>query len=367
MTKLIIEQDAFMRMFWPILDPDAPREAFDAVADFFAHDEPDFPGWVERLRARIPALYPANVAFADGQEAFRAALAEADACLVESLLVGEDELAGAPQLSVVQKYGALTRNIDHAACATHGVAVTTQRRRVNVALAEQAFAFLTVLSKQLLEFNKVIDAPRLAARGYHLRPYDRRHTGGSNFARIPNLRTLQGATLGVLGFGEVGREIAARARAFEMRVVYNQRTRLDPEEERALGVSFAPLHEMLAQSDYVTVNLPVTPETTNILGGPEFAAIKPGAILINVARPELVERAALFEALDSGRLAGYGTDVWYERPARPDDPVFTYDNVIVLPHIAVANRQNALRDTEDMFVKMSEALERRRLKAPAHG
>lgn len=367
MTRLVIEQDAFMRMFRPILDPTAPREALDAVADFFAHDEPDFQGWVDRVRARIPALYPADIVFADGEQAFRAALSEADACLIESLRVGEEELKAAPKLAVVQKYGALTRNIDRAACVAHGVAVTTQRRRVNVALAEQAFALMLALGKQVIEFNKVIDAPRLAAKGYPMRPYDRRHTGGSNFARIPNLRTMQGATLGVLGFGEAGREIAARARAFEMRVVYHQRTRLDADEEAALGVEYAPLHEMLAQCDYVTVNLPVTPQTTNIIGTREFAAIKPGAILVNVARPELVERAALFEALDNGRLAGYGTDVWYERPARSDDPIFGYDNVIVLPHIAIASRQNALRDTEDMFVKMSEALSRRQSTASAHG
>ncbi|HEY8579902.1 MAG TPA: NAD(P)-dependent oxidoreductase, partial [Beijerinckiaceae bacterium] len=176
-----------------------------------------------------------------------------------------------------------------------------------------------------------------------------------------------GATLGVLGFGEVGREIAARARAFEMTVIYHQRTRLAPEEEASLGVTYAPLHAMLAQSDYVTVNLPVTPQTTNILGAAEFDALKPGAFLVNVARPELVDRAALFAALDSGRLAGYGTDVWYERPARSDDPIFGYENVIVLPHIAIASRRNALLDTEEMFVKMSQVLEQRSRSAAAHG
>jgi glyoxylate reductase len=365
-VQVVVEQDAFMRMFAPILDPTASREYFDAVADFFAHDEPHFADWVDRVRQRIPALYPAQVRFADGQEEFKACLKTADACLVESLIVGEAELSAAPRLAVVQKYGALTRNIDGAACAAHGVAVRTQRRRVNVALAELAFALLSALGKQLFDYNKVIDAPRLAAKGFHIRRYDQRYTGGSNFARIPGLRILQGMTLGILGFGEAGREIAARARAFEMRIVYNQRTRLSPEEEQALGVTYAPRLEMLAQSDYVTVNLPVTDQTRNILGDAEFAAIKPGAFLINVARPELVERQALFKALDSGRLAGYGTDVWYERPARSDDPVFGYDNVLVMPHIAIANRKYALMDIEDMFVKMSDALEQRNAGA-AHG
>jgi glyoxylate reductase len=365
-VQVVIEQDAFMRMFAPILDPSASREYFDAVADFFAHDEPHFAEWVDRVRQHIPALYPAQVHFADGPEEFKACLKTADACLVESLIVREEELSAAPRLAVVQKYGALTRNIDSAACAAHGVAVRTQRRRVNVALAELAFALLSALGKQLFDYNKVIDAPRLAAKGFQIRRYDQRYTGGSNFARIPGLRILQGMTLGILGFGEAGREIAARARAFEMKIVYNQRTRLSPEEEMALGVTYASRLEMLAQSDYVTVNLPVTEQTRNILGDAEFAAIKPGAFLINVARPELVERQALFKALDSGRLAGYGTDVWYERPARSDDPVFGYDNVLVMPHIAIANRKYALMDIEDMFVKMSDALEQRNA-GVAHG
>ena len=84
--------------------------------------------------------------------------------------------------------------------------------------------------------------------------------------------------------------------------------------------------------------------------------VKPGAFLANVSRPELIDRDALFAALDSGHLAGYGTDVWFERPARSDDPVFTYQNVVALPHTAIADRHNAMLDIEEMFMKMSDAL-----------
>jgi phosphoglycerate dehydrogenase-like enzyme len=356
MTHLVIEQDAFMRMFVPMLDPSAPQEYFDAVADFFSHDEPDFVGWVAAMRNRIPALFPARVSLAEDQEHFRALLKTADACLIESLKFGREELAVAPHIAVVQKYGCITRNIDATACAERGIKVSVQRRRVNVALSELAFAMLAGMGKHLFELNHVIDEPRLNAAGYTIRPYDKRYTGGSNFARIPGLRVMHGKTLGIIGFGEVGREIAKRANAFEMHVMYHQRTKLPEIEESFHGATYTGLHDLLAQSDYITINLPVTPQTTGILGEPEFAVVKKGSVLVNVSRPELIDRKALFEALDCERLAGYGTDVWFERPARSDDPVFNYRNVIVLPHTAIADRHNALLDTEEMFMKMSQAL-----------
>ncbi len=356
MTHLVLEQDAFMRMFVPMLEASAPPEFLDAVADFFAHDVPDFAGWLGAMRKRIPGLYPARVSLAQDQQHFRELLGTADACLIESLKFGSNELAIAPNIAVVQKYGCLTRNIDMAECARAGVAVCVQRRRVNVALSELAFGMLLGLGKHLIELNHVIDEARLKSAGYSIRPYDRRYTGGSNFARIPGLRMVQGQTLGIVGFGEVGREIAKRANAFEMRVIYHQRTKLSLTEEASCGAAYAGLHDLLAQSDYVSVNLPVTSHTTRILAHPEFASIKRGAFLINVSRPELIDRAALFEALDCGRLAGYATDVWFDRPARSDDPVFAYPNVVVMPHTAIANRRYALLDIEEMFMKMSHAL-----------
>jgi len=359
MTKVVLEQDAFMRMFVPMLDPTASREYLDAVADFFSHDEPDFAGWLARLRPLLPGLFPAQVVLAEDQDHFRELLRDADACLIESLKFGAEELAVAPKIGVVQKYGFITRNIDLAACARRNVVVSTQRRRINVALSELAFAMMAGLGKHLFELNHVIDEKRLNDAGYTIRPYDKRYTGGSNFARIPKLRTMFGKTLGVIGFGEVGREIARKAQAFEMKVIYTQRTRLSEAEENFYNARYVPLMELMAQSDYMTVNLPVTDQTKGILGPTELRAAKQGSFLVNVSRPELIDRAALFEAIDAGRLAGYGTDVWFERPAHADDPVFNYKNIVVMPHTAIADRHNALDDIEEMFLKMSDALIKR--------
>lgn len=363
MTHVVIEQDAFMRMFLPMLDTSAPEEFLNAVADFFSHDEPDFRAWLSRVRGDLPSLFPARVSLADDQAHFAELLKTADACMVESFRVTEEELSQAPRLAVVQKYGFVTRNIDLEACAKWGVAVTVQRRRVNVSLAEEAFALIAGLGKQLFELNKKIDEASLAEAGYTIRPYDKRYTGGSNFARIPNLKMLQGATLGIVGFGEAGRELGRLARAFEMRVLYHQRSPLHRTEEDLHGVRYADLNDLLQASDYVSVNLPVTPQTTGIIGREQFSVMKRGCILINVARPELVDRAALFQALDDGTLTAYGTDVWYDRPAKADDEVFKYGNLVVMPHIAIASRKFALLDTEEMFLKMSQALSAKRIRS----
>ena len=131
---------------------------------------PDFRGWITAVRNLIPALFPAVVSLAEDQTHFRELLRDADACIIESLAFGREELACAPNIAVVQKYGALTRNIDTAACVERNVRVSTQRRRVNVSLAELAFALMAALGKHLFELNKVIDEDALGAAGYEYPP-----------------------------------------------------------------------------------------------------------------------------------------------------------------------------------------------------
>ena len=156
----------------------------------------------------------------------------------------------------MHKFGTLTANIDLAACAARGVAVTTQRRIVNVAVAEQACALMLALAKRIGEFNGVVEEAALRDKGFSVRPRRPGYIGYSNFAGVTGLKTLLGATLGIIGLGEVGRDVARRARAFEMDVAYFQRTRLDAATEQEFGARYLPLHDLLAQSDYVVVQLP---------------------------------------------------------------------------------------------------------------
>ena len=359
MLRIVIEEDKFLRMLPVIFDPETPAEHRRAIADFFAHDEPDFAGWCRRVRQQIPGLFPAEIAFARDQADLTEKLATADGVIVEGLVIGEAELAAAPRLAIVQKFGALVPNIDVEACARRGVAVDILRRRVNVAVAEQAFAMMIALVKRLCELNGLVEEAALRKAGFDLTPYDRRYTGNSNFARIPGLRTLRGATLGLVGLGEIGREIARRAQAFEMDILYFQRHRVAPMEEAALGARHASLAELMERAHVISIQLPLNASTRGLIDRSLLERIKPGAILVDVARAELVDRAALYDALESGRLGGFGVDAGYEEPARPGEKLLAYPNVVYLPHTAVASRQNALDDVEEMCLKLWRAISTR--------
>src|SRR6266853_5838491 len=235
MTRIVIEEDHFLKIVPVVLDPATPEAHKRAVADFFAHDEPDFLGWCSRLQQRLPGLYPAEVIFAAGEADLAMKIVDADGVVVESLAVDDAVLSAASRLAIVHKFGTITTNIDLKACAKRGVAVATMRRMVNVAVAEQSCALMLALAKRIGEFNGVVEEAALRKAGLWVRPRQSHYIGYSNFAGITGLKTLLGATLGIVGFGEVGREVARRACAFEMEVVYFQRTQLAATVEQGLG------------------------------------------------------------------------------------------------------------------------------------
>jgi lactate dehydrogenase-like 2-hydroxyacid dehydrogenase len=360
MPRILVENDHFLKILPVILDPRTSSEHKNAVADFFAHDL-DLISWCESYRPRIPNLYPSEIEFAMDQADFDSKLENAEIAVVESFQVTREALSRAKRLLVMQKYGAILSNIDVAACKERRVSVLSLTRSVNAIVAEHAFALMIALSKRIPELYGNITAEDLANIGYPVRPYDRRYIGGSNYARIPHLRTLYGATLGIVGLGEIGIELARRATAFQMSIVYHQRRRLPVHDEMTLGARHLPLNELMAQSDYIVVQLPLNDTTRGIIGRDQFRAVKPGAILVNTARAHLVDREALMEALDSGKLAGAGFDVGYDEPARTDEPLLQYKkgNLILMPHTAIGDRMHGLRDYDVMLRNLSRALDLR--------
>jgi phosphoglycerate dehydrogenase-like enzyme len=290
------------------------------------------------------------------QAELRGNLPLARALVVESLTVETHELGCAPKLKVVHKYGAVLRNIDVAACAAAGVKVLGVRRRANIACAEHAFALMLTLARRIHRINGLTSVEELAAANLRYRPFDRRHVPGGNWARITGTRSLNGSTIGIIGLGEIGREIAVRAAAFGMNILYFQRTQLSPGEEEMLHASYRPLHVLLAQSDWVVPQLPGDPSTRQLIGSEQLALMKPGSCLINVSRAEVAERSAVIEALRSGHLGGFALDPLYEEPGRDDDELLAFDNVILTPHMAGSPRQNGLRDIEDLITGLAHVL-----------
>ena len=354
---IVVEDDRFLRLVQVILDPNTPTERISAFTHFMAHDEPDFKGWCERLRTRLGTLYPAEVRLVSDEANFPAALRGADGAVVESFAVSKAEIAAAGgSLKIVQKYGTITSRIDKAACRDARVRLLTLRRRANIATAEHAFALMIALARKITDTANLISNTQLRGAGYSPTHFDRSQTPNGNWARINRLRTLYGLQLGIVGLGEIGRELSQRAAAFGMRIVYWQRHKLDADEERRFEANYCSLDELLSNSDCISLHLPGGEATRGIIGTREFGIIKPGALLINVSQPQLIDRAALIRALAAGRLSGFGLDTFYEEPGQAHDPLLGFRNVIITPHLAGSPRFNALRDFEEMLLNIAQAL-----------
>lgn len=157
--------------------------------------------------------------------------------------------------------------------------------------------------------------------------------------------TVHGRTLGIVGLGRIGRAVARRARGFDQRILYTQRSRAPEDVERSLGAERVSLDELLSQSDFVSLHVPLTPETRHLLGPSAFARMKPRAILVNTARGAVVDEAALVAALESGKLASAGLDVYEHEPAI-HPRLLELPNVVLTPHIGSATAETRSRMAE---------------------
>jgi glyoxylate reductase len=149
---------------------------------------------------------------------------------------------------------------------------------------------------------------------------------------------VYGKTLGVLGFGRIGRAVARRARGFDMRILYHDAVRVEPRVESELGAVFTPMTDVLAQSDFVSLHTPLLPETRHLINEQALRTMKKSAILINAARGPIVDEGALVRALTEGTIAGAGLDV-FEREPEIHAGLLPLKNVVVAPHIASASSQ----------------------------
>ena len=353
---LVVEDDVWLRMIGVVLDPATSQERWTAFADFMSPDVPDFQGWCDMARRSAGALYPCEVRLVSSEPELHDNIADAEGIVVESLRIGREALALAPRLKVVHKYGTILRNIDVSACEVRGVKILGVRRRANIACAEHAFALMLALARRLDDLNGLISVEALAAVAQPYRPFDRRHSPGANYGRFAGMRTLNGSTVGIIGLGEIGREIAQRTNAFGMTTIYSQRTRLPEPEESRLQVSYRSLESLLAESDWIIPQLPLDASTLNLIDRERLALVKPGASIVNVSRAEVIERDALLEALRSGRLGGFALDSLYEEPGRADDELLSFDNVILTPHMAGSPRRNGLKDIEDVIAGLARII-----------
>lgn len=233
--------------------------------------------------------------------------------------------AGAPiRARLLANYGVGFNHIDVAACAAAGLTVTNTPDVLTDATAEAAILLMLMAARRAGEGEREVRAGRWAG----WRPT---HLMGT---------AVVGKTLGVLGFGRIGRAVATRAgRGFDMPVVYHSRTRAAPEVEAETGASWRPTVEaVLAEADFVSLHMPGGAATRGLIGADRLRAMKPGAFLINTARGDVVDEAALAEALTNGVIAGAGLDVFADEPA-VHPALLGLDNAVLLPHLGSATRE----------------------------
>ncbi|NKB19070.1 MAG: hypothetical protein GKS01_00860 [Alphaproteobacteria bacterium] len=356
MPTLVIQNDHIIRALSVILDPDCDPERLAGFADYYSVDMPEFPQWCEEMRKKYTAVAPSRVVLTNSQEEFRAALPEADAVVIEDFVVGEEELALAPNLKIVQNFRTDMRNVDEAACAARNIPALPFHRTVNVAVGEHAFSLMMALAKKTVETNKLLTIEALQAEGWPAREYDRRHTANSNWARISGVKNMFGSTLGIVGLGSVGRYVANWANAFDMEVIYTQRNQLNAALESQFNARYVSLNELFEQSDFVSIHVPLNDSTKGLIGAEQLDNAKPGIVIVNIARADIVQKEALLAALDSGRIGGVGMDVHYKEPGDDDDPFLPYKNVVMSPHIAIGSRVNGAVDMEAMVANIADGV-----------
>jgi len=227
--------------------------------------------------------------------------------------------AAGPQLRCVANVAVGYDNVDVAAAEKRGVVVTNTPGVLDDATADLTMALILAATRRIAEGDRLVRSGREWNWGMHFM------LGSS----------LQGKRLGIVGLGSIGKWVAQRARAFGMKVAYHQRNPAPPEVEAALGAERMPLEQLLAEADVVSLHCPLTPETHHLIGGAELAAMKPSAVLINVARGPVVDEPALAEALAEGRIAAAGLDV-YEREPQVEARLLELDNVVLSPHLGSA-------------------------------
>jgi len=223
------------------------------------------------------------------------------------------EVAG--QCQIICRYGVGVDNIDVEAATEHGIVVTNVPDYCMDEVSTEAMALVLCAARRILHYDRSV------------------RTGAWDVKLGMPLFRLKGLTLGIIGFGRIGKGVARRAKGFDMRVIYTDVQRVDEATEREYGVMYVDKRTLLRESDFVSLHIPLFAETQHFLSDPEFALMKKTAILVNAARGPIVDEKALVRALKEAKIAGAGLDV-YEKEPKCERALLSMKNVVLAPHTA---------------------------------
>lgn len=305
-------------------------------------DRGTFPAYVDFPRPAFPHEW--HEWAATSRDEVVARLQGMEIAVVNKVPITEAELSQLPALRFIAVTATGTDNIDGEACRRRGVTVANVQGYAAVSVPEHVFALILALRRQIVSYRRdVIDGHWQTSQQFCLLGEP--------------IRDLRGATLGIVGLGAIGREVARLGMAFGMRVVATERG-----DAGDLAVARLPLDQLLAQSDVVSLHCPLTDSSRHLLSGPQFAMMRRGAIVINTARGGLIDDNAMIAALQAGTLGGIGIDVLDVEPPGAGHALLRWADdprVIITPHVAWASN-GAMRDLAGKVIEGIERYVRRK-------
>jgi glyoxylate reductase len=263
-------------------------------------------------------------------------------CLLHDT-VDAEAIAANPNLKLIASMAIIPAGIDVAAATARRIPVTTLPPIVAEATADLHWALLLAVAR------RVVEADRALRSGVF--------PGGQSIRFVGS--EVHGKTLGIVGLGAIGEAVARRATGFGMRILYTKRHRLDEAREAVLGVRYRHLDDLLRESDFVSINAALGPETVHLIGEREFALMRPSAYLVNTARGPIVDEKALVRALQENRIAGAALDVYEHEPA-VEPGLIHLPNVVLTPHLGSATLETRERMTALVVENIAAVIEGRR-------
>lgn len=288
-------------------------------------------------------------------------LPTADFVVLEACRLGADRVeACAPRTRLIQQFGRAYKNIDVATARRLNIPVANLTRLSSQSSADHITTLILALARNLLAAHRQVTGRRDPAQAPAFAKEPPRNK--FNWAGVRNFCIMAHSTVGFIGLGENSGFVAHRMRSMGARVLYFKRTRLTPQEESQYGgISYAPLDELLAQADFVSLHVPYNKETEKLAGRELFSKMKAGAYLINSARGGIVDEVALYESLKSGHLAGAALDVYRYEPVPPDCPLLDLDNVLWTPHVSGGEPEYMIAEAEAVLTNIARVASGRSL------
>jgi lactate dehydrogenase-like 2-hydroxyacid dehydrogenase len=259
-------------------------------------------------------------------ELLASAMREVDGVMPAGVRISKDIIEASPRLRVISNIAVGYDNIDLEACNRRHILVTNTPDVLTEATADLAFALLLAAGRRVAEGDRYV-------RGGHWKYWQWNCLWGTE---------MHGKALGLFGFGRIAQAMARRARGFSMRILYHTRHRVSAGIEKEFAAEFVDRETLLRQSDFISLHVPLTPETRHAIAAAELARMKPSAIIINAARGPIIDEEALVGALQAGRLAGAGLDVFENEP-KPHPALMTMENVTMMPHVGSATAETRLQ------------------------